>query len=299
MNLKQIETFLWIARLGSFAAAAERLNTTQSAVSARIQELETALGVTLLERGRRAAQLTAKGQELVAMAEELMEQVKRIKSSIGKADAMSGLVRLGVADLIALTWLSDFVRAVSRRYPMITLDLRVGLAMDLIEPLRAGEFDLVLAPGDMWLSEFEAVPLGASEFHWMVNRDWPGPDGPLTPRDLQGWPIITLSQQSYHHRIINQWFRENSTSPRNFIECNSISVIVSLTLNGLGIGFVPRIFVEKELSRGELRILQCEPDMETVKLYALMRSDRGHPVCRLIAKIAKEISPFDPVCGPG
>jgi DNA-binding transcriptional LysR family regulator len=197
-----------------------------------------------------------------------------------------------VADLIALTWLSDFVREVRKRYPMITLDLRIGLAMDLIEPLRAGELDLVLAPGELWLSEFEAVPLGASEFHWMVHRDWPGPDGPLTPRDLQGWPIITLSQQSYHHRIIGQWFRDNSARGRNFIECNSISVIVSLTLGGLGVGLVPRVCVQSELARGDLRILQCEPPMEVVRLYALMRSDRCHPVAQSIAGIAQEISSF-------
>ena len=294
MNLKQIETFLWIARLGGFAAAAERLNATQSAVSARIQELELALGVKLFERGRRAAHLTAKGQELVAMAETLVEQVRRIESSIGQSDAVSGILRLGVADLIAVTWLSDFVREMRKRYPMITLDLRVGLAMNLIERLRAGDLDLVLAPGELWLSEFETIPLGASEFLWMVHRDWPVPNEELTPKDLQNWPIITLSQESYHHRIINQWFRQNNASGRNFIECNSIGVIVSLTLSGLGVGLVPRACVEDRLARGDLRIIQCDPPMELVKLYALMHSDRSHPIAHRIALIAQEISPFAP-----
>ena len=292
MNLKQIETFLWIARLGGFAAASERLNTTQSAVSARIQELELALGVKLFERGRRAAQLTAKGQELVAMAEELMEQVRRIESVIGQTDALSGFLRLGVADLVAITWLSAFVAEVRKRYPLITLDLRIGLAMDLIARLRAGELDIVLAPGELWLSEFEAVPLGGTEFLWMVHRDWPKSPEPLTPRDLQNWPIITLSQQSYHHRIISQWFRENSASGRNFIECNSIGAIVSLTLSGLGVGLVPKVCVEDKLAQGDLRIIRCEPSMELVRLFALMRSDRSHPLGSRIARIAQEVSPF-------
>ena len=292
MNLKQIETFLWIARLGGFAAAADRLNTTQSAVSARIQELELTLGVKLFERGRRAAHLTAKGQELVSMAEALMEQVQRIETSIGQTEALSGILRLGVADLIAVTWLSDFVREMRHRYPMLTLNLRIGLAMSLIESLRAGELDLVLAPGELWLSEFETVPLGASEFLWMVHKDWPVPNEELTPKDLQNWPIITLSQDSYHHRIINQWFRENGASGRNLIECNSIGVIVSLTLSGLGVGLVPKACVEDKLAQGDLRIIRCSPPMELVKLYALMRSDRSHPVARRIARIAQEISPF-------
>jgi DNA-binding transcriptional LysR family regulator len=294
MNLKQIETFLWIARLGGFAAAAERLNATQSAVSARIQELEQALGVKLFERGRRAAHLTAKGQELVAMAEVLMEQVRRIETSIGQPDSVTGLLRLGVADLIAMTWLSDFVREVSRRYPMLKIDLRVGLAMELIERLRAGDLDLVLAPGEMWLAEFEAVPLGGSEFLWMVHKDWPVPDKTLTPRDLQGWPIITLSQDSYHHRIISQWFREHNASGRNFIECNSIGVIVQLTLSGLGVGLVPRACVEDRLAQGELRIIRCEPPIELVKLFAFTRSGTSYPLAQRIAHIARETSPFAP-----
>jgi DNA-binding transcriptional LysR family regulator len=293
MNLKQIETFLWIARLGGFAAAAERLNATQSAVSARIQELEQALGVKLFERGRRAAHLTAKGQELVAMAEVLMEQVRRIECSIGHSQAVTGILRLGVADLIAMTWLSDFVREMSRRYPMLKLDLRIGLAMGLIERLRAGELDVVLAPGEMWLSEFEAVPLGASEFLWMAHPDVPVPDQELTPKDLQNWPIITLSQDSYHHRIVSQWFRGNNAGSRNFIECNSIGVIVQLTLRGLGVGLVPRACVEDQLAKGELRIIRCDPPMETVKLFAFTRSDLSHPFAQRIAHIAREISPFN------
>lgn len=292
MNLKQIETFVWIARLGGFAAASKRLNMTQSAVSTRIQELELTLGAKLFERGRRAAKLTAKGQELMIMAEELIEQVRRIESSV-KSEALTGFLRLGVADLIAVTWLSDFIREMRERYPMITLDLRVGLAMDLVARLRAGELDLVLAPGEIWLSEFEAVPLGAAPFEWMVHRDWPVPEEPLTPRDLQDWPIITLSQQSYHHRIVNQWFRRNQGASRNFIECNSIGVIVSLTLSGLGVGLVPRACVEDKLADGSLRILQCKPDLELVRLYALMRGDQCHPIGRRIARIAQEVSPFN------
>jgi DNA-binding transcriptional LysR family regulator len=294
MNLKQIETFLWIARLGGFAAAAERLNATQSAISARIQELEQTLGVKLFERGRRAAHLTAKGQELVSMAEALMEQVRRIESSIGQPESVTGILRLGVADLIAMTWLSDFVREMSGRYPMLKLDLRIGLAKELIERLRAGDLDLVLAPGETWLFEFEAVPLGASEFLWMVHRDLPMPDHALTPKDLQNWPIITLSQEAYHHRIVSQWFRDNNASGRNFIECNSIGVIIQLTLSGLGVGLVPRACVEDRLAQGDLRIIHCDPPMVMVKLFAFTRSDHSHPVAQRVAHMAREISPFDP-----
>jgi DNA-binding transcriptional LysR family regulator len=73
MNRKQLETFETIVRLGSFAAAAAKLNATQSTVSARIQELEESLGVQLFDRAQRKANLTTKGRELVSYAQTAID----------------------------------------------------------------------------------------------------------------------------------------------------------------------------------------------------------------------------------
>ncbi|MDA7947735.1 MAG: LysR family transcriptional regulator [Hyphomicrobiaceae bacterium] len=292
MNLKQIETFIWIARLGSFAAASQRLNTTQSAISTRIQELELDLGVQLFVRGRRAASLTAKGHDLLGRAEALMEQVWDIQTSVGEAEQVSGIIRMGVADLIALTWLGDLVKEIHANYRRVKLDLQIGLAMELVEKLRGGELDIVLAPGDAWRSEFSAVPLGHAEFLWMARSDFDIPDRALSPRDLQQWPIITLSSQSYHHRLVNQWFRDNKASSRNYIECNSIGVIASLTADGLGIGLIPTSFVSERLKAGELRIVTCDPQIAPVGMFALFQKDCTHPLANEIASIASRVSPL-------
>lgn len=292
MNLKQIETFIWIARLGSFAAASQRLNATQSAISTRIQELELDLGVQLFVRGRRAASLTAKGQELLGRAEALMDQVWDIQSKIGEDDMISGIIRIGVADLIALTWLGDLVKEIHSQYRRVKLDLQIGLAIELVEKLRAGELDIVLAPGDAWISEFNAVALGDADFLWMARSDFDIPDQVLTPRDLQKWPIITLSSQSYHYRLVNQWFRENKASSRNYIECNSISVIAALTADGLGVGLIPTSFVAERLKAGEFKIITCEPQITPIGMHALIKNDCPHPLACEIATIASKVSPL-------
>ena len=74
MNRKQLETFETIVRLGSFAAAAAKLNATQSTVSARIQELEESLCVQLFDRAQRKANLTTKGRELVSYAQTAIDE---------------------------------------------------------------------------------------------------------------------------------------------------------------------------------------------------------------------------------
>jgi len=289
MNLKQLETFIWIARLGSFAAASQRLNTTQSAISTRIQDLEYRLGAQLFVRGRRAASLTAKGQELLALAETLMDQVWEIQTKIGQPDSVSGIIRLGASDLIAITWLGDLVREIYAKYPNIKLALHIGLAKELVEMLRSGELDMALSPGKIWTSEFESIHLGEAEFLWMVSKDFQISTGTLTPKDLRKWPIVTLSTQSYHHRLVNRWFREGRANSQQYIECNSIAVISALTESGLGVGLLPTLFVKDKIASGELRVLDCEPQFLPVDMYAFMPRENVHPLAVEIANMAQVV----------
>lgn len=292
MNIKQIETFRWIVRLGSFAAAAARLNSTQSAVSIRIHELEESLGVKLFDRSHRTAKLTPKGQELLALADQLMGVVWEIRSCVGDPEALSGIVRVGVADLIAVTWLGDLVMAVREQFPRVIVDLEIGLTHDLIEKLRRGELDLVLAPGDAARSEFVAESLGAVNFVWAASPKLGVPDRVLTPQDLQEWPVITLSKHSYHYQTIEHWFRKNRAICRRVVVCNSISVMMALTRDGLGVGFIPVSCFDGEVGNDKLRVIQCSPPIPPVEFFAMCPVDRHSNLARGISQLAAEVSGF-------
>ena len=84
LNLKFLETFVWVARLRNFSLAAEKLCTTQAAVSNRIATLERELGVRLFERDLRTVSLTPHGQRALPQAEAIMRQVGRART-LGRA----------------------------------------------------------------------------------------------------------------------------------------------------------------------------------------------------------------------
>src|SRR5690554_1833564 len=105
MTLKQLTTFYWVCRLDSFAAAAEYLFSTQSAVSMRIRELETSLGVELFDRSQRSARLTAKGRDLLSYAERIISLMSEIEAEIGAPESLVGTIGLGATELVAITWL--------------------------------------------------------------------------------------------------------------------------------------------------------------------------------------------------
>ena len=81
MKLQQLETFFWVVKLGSFAAAATRLHATQSTISMRIRELEKSLGVELFDRSQRSAKLTPKGSELMGYAERLLDMATELEAA--------------------------------------------------------------------------------------------------------------------------------------------------------------------------------------------------------------------------
>jgi DNA-binding transcriptional LysR family regulator len=292
LNIKQLETFLWIARLGSFASAADRLNSTQSTVSVRIHELEQSLGVKLFDRSRRVIQLTPKGVELLPKAEQLVEMVWSIESTIGDAHSIAGNVRIGVADVVALTWLGALVAAVRDGYPSVMLEIDVGLAVDLVDKLRRRELDMVLTPADRPSLEFEGRLLGKVDFVWMASPSMALPTTKVTPAMLQAWPVVTLSEQSFHYNAVNRWFRENAAKCERVITCNSISVLISLVKKGMGIGLVPAPCVDSLVKESKLRVVDTKPETEAVPFYALTPLDTAMPLAEQIACIAVKVSNF-------
>ena len=114
MNLKQLETFFWAAKLGSFSAAAERLNATQSTVSMRIQDLERDFGLTLFDRAQRTARVTDQGRAFLRYAEEVLRLASEMREQLADGATMPGVLRMGVVEMVSVTWLPRFVKILER-----------------------------------------------------------------------------------------------------------------------------------------------------------------------------------------
>ena len=116
-DLRSYETFYWVARLGSFSRAAERLHTTQPAVSQRVAGLEFNLGAALLERTGRRIRATPKGQELCEHIERLLHLIEEMKRAVSSSAGRRSHVRLGVDETLAHIWLPAFIERVHKIHP--------------------------------------------------------------------------------------------------------------------------------------------------------------------------------------
>lgn len=293
MNIKQLETFYWAAKLGSFTAAAERMNSTQSTVSMRIQDLEQDFGVELFDRSQRTARVTARGRELIRYAEQMLNLSAEIRDRISAPGSIPGSVRLGVAEVVSVTWLPKLIRTLHERHPKIVLELDEALTEELFERLRAGQLDLILAPGRMPGYSLVTRSLGFVDFAWMASPDLAVQDGRLGPQDLQHFPIIALSPKSVHHTKTEDWFRSRGAFCQRLYTCKSFGVASSLAAAGLGITLLPIEQYRDWIEAGKLRIIDTDPPIAPVEFTAMIAMSGVQPLTELIADLARDVSTFD------
>lgn len=292
MNIRQLEAFSAIVQLGSFVAAAVHLNATQSTISARIQELEATLGVDLFDRSQRRAQLTAKGRELLPLAERAIAAFADIRHKIGAPDAISGVVRLGVSELIALAWLPKLAAIIRERYPNLQLELDVSLTYGLLHRLRSGEIDVALIPGVGSEPDLQSRSLGRVHFAWMASGSAEVPDRVLEPGDLCSWRILSLGPNSVHNRTVAAWLSLQREQRQPVDICNSMAVVASLTAAGYGISLLPVSLYEPEIRSGALQVLKTEPDGSDVEFFAVYAPRQPATIPQIVAELASEASTF-------
>lgn len=290
MNVKHIDTFLAIAATGSFTAAARKLHSTQPAVSMRIRDLESQLGIELFDRDRKKVRLTVQGREFLEYARKISALSKEARFRIGARSQLTGRLRLGVTETIALTWLPDLVARVNEEYPNVVLELDMDLSRHVLSKLEAGEVDLALLPGPISLPNMQSRSLGSVLYTWMASPKLGIPQDVLSPKDLQYWPLITLPTASNLHFIIDEWYRGDGVTPRRVDLCNNLSVVAKLVAAGLGIAMLPPSIFRDGIEKGEMVVLDVRPTMEPMEFVSLYRTSQVSDLAMAISDLAVEHS---------
>lgn len=144
MDIEQARTFLQVVAIGNFQGAAEKLNVTQSTVSARIQNLERKLGAKLFSRSKQGATLTAAGQRFVRHAQTLVRTADIARQDVGLPEGYSG--GLTVSGRIALweNFLPRWVAWMREVAPTISLRLEIGFEQGIMHGLVQNTLDIGL-----------------------------------------------------------------------------------------------------------------------------------------------------------
>lgn len=146
-DLAALAVFVAVVEAGGFTAASQRLGRTQSAVSVRVQDLESQLGHKLLERSRRGVTPTAAGERLIGHARRLLAIEREALADLA-GDAASGRLRIGIPDDYMDAYLRPLIARFAAENPKVELELHCDLSRRIEPALAAGEFDLAVVTQD-------------------------------------------------------------------------------------------------------------------------------------------------------
>ncbi|CAM2185656.1 LysR family transcriptional regulator [Burkholderia cenocepacia] len=293
LTFKQMEALYWIVQLGSFDAAATRLNTTQSAVSKRIQELERAFDLTVFDRAHRSARLTDKGAELFDHAKALLEQRDRVVERMSSKEALVRHVRIGVTELTALTWLPRLIAAIQAAYPRVHVEAEVDLTATLRDRLAADTIDLIVVPQIHATDAFTATVVGEVDNAWMCAAGFmPTSRAALALTDIARFPLILQGNLSGTGHLYTRFLQEHGVATQRVLSSNSLLAQIGLTLSGLGISYLPKACVAHLVACDALEIVRTQPALPPVRYVALHRAERAQSLTAEIVRLAAQACDF-------
>ncbi|MCD1626658.1 MAG: LysR family transcriptional regulator [Paracoccaceae bacterium] len=289
VDFKGLETFLWVAALGSFRGAAQKLNTTQPAISHRIAQLEAEVGAKLLTRESRNVAPTLRGRQLLVYAEKILAMRAEMLASLRDAEAVRGVIRLGVAETIVHTWLPDFIKEVHRIYPNLSIEIEVDISPSLRARLLAQEIDIGFLLGPLSAPLLRNRLLCEYPVSFIASPALQVPN-PADVRDLAQFPLITFARKTQPYEQVKSLFNRPYLPPINLHASASMATVVHLATEGIGIAVIPHELVEAELRQGKLERIATEATMPPLSFCASWLESPDTLAVELVVDIAARMA---------
>lgn len=266
MTFDQIHSFYLIAVLGTFAQAAKRMNTSQPAISARVAALENRLGVKLFDRAGQRAILTPEGRRFLRSAEKLLEIQSEILAKTGKGE-LNGILRIGVSDTMAITWIPGFLAQLRRAFPDIFVELSTGPSLMIRDSLVERQLDVGFMVGPVSDATIINELLCDCPMVMAAPPEMGLHQQTLTRAQLERLNLVTFERATRPYQELQATLRTADLSPR-INPVNSLQALILLVCKGFGVGVMPLATIEKELATSELVLLDCPLELPDIRFAA-------------------------------
>ncbi|MEM6461210.1 MAG: LysR substrate-binding domain-containing protein [Pseudomonadota bacterium] len=245
-NLRQLEYLVAIADTHNFRRAAERTNATQPTLSEQLKALETRLGVKLVERTRSQVMITPIGNQVVSIARRMLadaEEIRTLAASGGKE--LSGVLRLGLPPTVGPYLLPLMIPKLREHYPELKLYVREELPSELVPALSDGRHDLILCLMPSSGTNVVSKPLFREPLKVAVATGHPlAARQQIKRSDLSGEDVLALGQGHQLHDVVVALCDVFGAQLRFDYEGTSLDTLREMVAMGLGITFLPGLYVE-------------------------------------------------------
>jgi DNA-binding transcriptional LysR family regulator len=246
LDLRLLRAFVTVAERGGFSAAARVLHITQPALSRRIAELESALGMRLFERTSRRVELTQNGHDLVARSHDLLRGGEALyERSRALMEGKAGLLVIGCASMIMESVVAPFIAQYRKLYPDVELQFREQGGEHALKAVLRGELHAAVA------SPIEPRLKSRALFPWRLLAVIPV-SHPLADRRtmdlarLAEEHILTLPSGFGTRALFDAGCETLGVRPKVRMEAAAAQTLVAAARSGYGIAVVPSVLLMNE-----------------------------------------------------
>ncbi|WP_017772052.1 LysR family transcriptional regulator [Paraburkholderia kururiensis] len=270
MNTRDLQAFVAVVDSGSMVRAAQTLHLTQPGLTRRVQNLETTLGMPLLDRQAKPLKPTAAGREVYALARNVLGAVDDLLALTSPDSEPAGELRLGVPPFLSEFALEEPVDRLRSAFPKLTLRVTAAWSPGLLQSVERASADaaVVLMPSNVALPDtVVSTRLACLSTVVVAPRSLDLPDTPVSLAELSRYAWV-LNQDGCGMRSALSRALAAGGLPFNVaVEAFGSDLQLSLVARGLGIGIVPPDRLERSPHRDRLRVVETTDFRSDVNVW--------------------------------
>jgi DNA-binding transcriptional LysR family regulator len=276
LNLRQLQTFLTVARLGSFTRAAQLLHLSQPALTKQLRLLEENLGVRLLDRNTRTVGLTRIGKELAPVIDQLLREIGAVVANTKElAEKSRGVIRVAALPSISSTILPRAIAQFKKHYPGVSVILKDVLAQRLVTMVKDEEVDFGIGSLNGVDPEVRFSLLLADRIVVVFLPEFAfGRKKTIQLSDLVGLPLILTDKESSVRKLIDRAFESAGQFVTPAFEVTYMSTAAGMVKAGLGVALLPSSAFETGDLTG-LRSLPIRHPVLTREIGVIQKAGRS------------------------
>ncbi|MFC4323068.1 LysR family transcriptional regulator [Litchfieldia salsa] len=275
MQLDLYRVFYVTAIEQNFSKAARKLYITQPSVSHAIKQLEEGLGVQLFVRTSKGVTMTNEGETLFGYISPAFGLINNAERKISELkNFKSGQVTIGGSDSTCKHFLLPHIQTFQDLFPEIRIKLQHGSTPQILEKLSTGLIDIGVIHLPIDHDQIKITEFLTINSTFIVGEKYKDlAESILTLEDLLNYPIISFSETSSSRRFLKRLFQKQGLNVKPDIEVGSVELLIECAKIGMGIGFVTKELVSKELSEGELFEVRLNVKIEKRKIGLITKKE--------------------------
>ncbi len=262
INFELYRIFYVVANSGNITKASKELMISQPAVSKTIKNLESQLGGDLFVRTKRGVVLTDEGKEFYNYIKQAIEHINNAENKFTDLiNLETGCVKVGVSTTLTKEFLLPFLEIFHNKYPKIDIQINTDVSTNLFPKLRNGLIDLIILNlPTINANDIEIVKCKQVRDCFAVSNKYSELLGrKVTLEEISKYPLILQAEGANTRRFLDKYCDSNNIILNPNMSLSSFGLVVEFTKIGLGIGYVTKDYIKKELENKNLIELDVVP----------------------------------------